>query len=56
MRQIEAPQKPPESIALDRQNVQHQELVREWIASAIDGINEMHRDELDRRRVAARLF
>jgi hypothetical protein len=41
---------------VDHQGDGHGQVVKEWIASAIVGIVEMHKDEQARQHVAARLF
>ena len=56
MVEIEGTPEPREGANVDHQVERHEQIAGEWIAAAIDGIREMHEDELARRRVAARLF
>ncbi|WP_253573041.1 hypothetical protein [Burkholderia multivorans] len=40
----------------DRQHDEHRVIANAWLQRAIDGIQQMHRDEDVRREVAGRIF
>ncbi|HEM8495740.1 hypothetical protein DN523_21740 [Burkholderia multivorans] len=40
----------------DRQHDEHRTIANAWLQRAIDGIQQMHRDEDVRREVAGRIF
>jgi len=54
MRDIVAMKEPNEGATTDNPLARHQGIAAAWIASAMEGIREMHQDELVRRRVVAR--